>query len=43
MRASSPASFRKGDEPRSKERWAYIYNSLRLSRGLDPDAEPSEE
>jgi transcriptional regulator with XRE-family HTH domain len=30
--------FRKGDEPRSVERWEYIYNSLRLSRGLDPDA-----
>jgi len=35
--------FRKGDQPRSKERWAYIYNSLRLSRGLDPDGEPSEK
>lgn len=30
--------FRKGDEPRSVERWRYIYDSLRLSRSLDDDA-----
>lgn len=43
VRTLASIKFRKGDEPRSKERWAYIYNSLRLSRGLDPDAEPSED
>lgn len=43
VRTLASIKFRKGDEPRSKERWAYIYNSLRLSRGLDPDAQPSEE
>ena len=43
VRTLASIRFRKGDEPRSTERWAYIYNSLRLSRGLDPDAEPNEE
>lgn len=43
VRTLASIKFRKGDEPRSTERWAYIYNSLRLSRGLDPDAEPNEE
>jgi len=39
VRTLASIKFRKGDEPRSTERWEYIYNSLRLSRGLDPDAE----
>lgn len=43
VRTLASIKFRKGDEPRSKDRWAYIYNSLRLSRGLDPDAAPNEE
>lgn len=43
VRTLASIKFRKGDEPRSTERWAYIYNSLRLSRGLDPDAEPNED
>jgi transcriptional regulator with XRE-family HTH domain len=36
VRTLASIRFRKGDEPRSVERWEYIYNSLRLSRGLDP-------
>ncbi|TMK99471.1 MAG: helix-turn-helix domain-containing protein [Actinobacteria bacterium] len=43
VRTLASIKFRKGDEPRSTERWAYIYNSLRLSRGLDPDAETDEK
>jgi transcriptional regulator with XRE-family HTH domain len=39
VRTLASIRFRKGDEPRSIERWEYIYNSLRLSRGLDPDAD----
>ena len=42
VRTLASIRFRKGDEPRSTERWAYIYNSLRLSRGLDPDATQRE-
>jgi transcriptional regulator with XRE-family HTH domain len=38
LRTLASIRFRKGDEPRSTERWEYIYNSLRLSRGLDEDA-----
>jgi len=38
IRTLASIRFRKGDEPRSVERWKYIYDSLRLSRGLDPDA-----
>lgn len=38
VRTLASIRFRKGDDPRSLERWEYIYNSLRLSRGLDPDA-----
>jgi transcriptional regulator with XRE-family HTH domain len=43
VRTLASIRFRKGDEPRSTERWAYIYNSLRLSRALDPDADSTEE
>ena len=43
VRTLASIKFRKGDEPRSKERWAYIYNSLRLSRGLDPGGQPTNE
>lgn len=39
VRTLASIRFRKGDEPRSVERWDYIYNSLRLSRGLDRDAD----
>lgn len=42
VRTLASIRFRKGDEPRSTGRWEYIYNSLRLSRGLDPDAEQDE-
>lgn len=37
IRTLASIKFRKGDEPRSTQRWSYIYDSLRLSRGLDPD------
>ena len=43
VRTLASIKFRKGDEPRSVERWEYIYNSLRLSRALDPDGEQAEE
>jgi transcriptional regulator with XRE-family HTH domain len=42
VRTLASIRFRKGDEPRSVERWEYIYNSLRLSRGLDPEADGDE-
>ena len=28
--------WRKGDEPRSEERWRYVHDSLRVSKALDP-------
>lgn len=37
VRTLASIKFRKGDEPRSIDRWKYIHDSLRLSRGLDPD------
>ena len=43
VRTLASIKFRKGDEPRSTERWAYIYNSLRLSRGLDPHGATDNE
>jgi transcriptional regulator with XRE-family HTH domain len=39
IRTLASIRFRKGDEPRTVERWEFIYNSLRLSRGLDPDGD----
>jgi transcriptional regulator with XRE-family HTH domain len=39
VRTLASIRFRRGDEPRSVERWDYIYNSLRLSRGLDQNAD----
>lgn len=39
VRTLASIRFRKGDEPRSVERWEYIYNSLHLSRGLDPEGD----
>jgi len=42
IRTLASIKFRKGDEPRSTKRWAYIYESLRLSKGLDPDAADQE-
>lgn len=42
VRTLASIRFRKGDEPRSVERWAYIYNSLRLSRGLDAEADAGQ-
>ena len=42
VRTLASIRFRKGDEPRTVERWEYIYNSLRLSRGLDQRGEGDE-
>lgn len=42
VRTLASIRFRKGDEPRSVERWEYIYNSLRLSRGLDREVDADE-
>lgn len=36
LRTLASIRFRKGDEPRTAERWRYIHDSLRLSSGLDP-------
>jgi len=36
VRTLASIRFRKGDEPRTAERWRYIHDSLRLSSGLDP-------
>jgi transcriptional regulator with XRE-family HTH domain len=43
VRTLASIRFRKGEEPRTIERWRYIYNSLRLSRSLDRDAEAESE
>lgn len=34
--------WRAGDEPRTPERWRYIYDSLRLSRSIDEDSDAEE-
>jgi transcriptional regulator with XRE-family HTH domain len=34
--------WRTGDEPRTPERWRYIYDSLRLSRSIDEDSDAEE-
>lgn len=36
IRTLASIRFRKGDQPRTVERWRYIHDSLRLSSGLDP-------
>jgi transcriptional regulator with XRE-family HTH domain len=37
VRTLASIRWRKGDEPRTPERWRYIYDSLRLSRSMDRD------
>lgn len=37
VRMLASIRWRRGDEPRTPERWRYIYDSLRLSRSMDPD------
>lgn len=37
VRTLASIRWRKGDEPRTSDRWRYIYDSLRLSRSMDPD------
>jgi transcriptional regulator with XRE-family HTH domain len=41
LRTLASIRWRKGDEPKTPERWRYIYDSLRISRSIDPrnDAE----
>ena len=36
VRMLASIRWRKGDEPRSEERWRYVHDSLRLSKALDP-------
>ena len=35
VRMLASIKWRKGDEPKSPERWQYIYNSIKVSRALD--------
>lgn len=37
VRMLASIRWRQGEEPRTAERWRYIYDSLRLSRSMDPD------
>ena len=37
IRTLASIKWRRGEQPRSPERWRYIYDSLRLSRSLEPD------
>jgi transcriptional regulator with XRE-family HTH domain len=40
VRTLASIRWRKGEQPRTAERWRYIYDSLRLSRSMEPhDAE----
>jgi transcriptional regulator with XRE-family HTH domain len=40
VRMLAAIQFR-GDQPQTKERWAYIYNAIRMSRGMDEAGEES--
>jgi transcriptional regulator with XRE-family HTH domain len=42
VRTLASIRWRRGDEPRAPERWRYIYDSLRLSRSMDPDDDAAE-
>ena len=42
VRTLASIRFRKGEQPRTAERWRYIWNSLRLSRSLDRDADETQ-
>jgi transcriptional regulator with XRE-family HTH domain len=37
LRTLASIRWRRGEEPRTPERWRYIFHSLRLSRSMDPD------
>lgn len=37
MRTLASIRWRRGDEPRTPERWRYIFDSLRLSRSMDTE------
>ena len=37
FRTLASIHWRQGEEPRTPERWRYIYDSLRLSRSMDED------
>jgi transcriptional regulator with XRE-family HTH domain len=36
VRTLASIRWRKGDEPKTPERWRYIHDSLRVSRSIDP-------
>lgn len=40
VRMLAAIQFR-GERPQTKERWAYIYNAIRMSRGMDDAGEQS--
>jgi transcriptional regulator with XRE-family HTH domain len=40
LRTLASIRWRRGEEPRTAERWRYIFDSLRLSRSMDPDDAP---
>lgn len=42
VRTLASIRWRRGDEPRASERWRYIYDSLRLSRSMDPHDDAEE-
>ena len=42
LRTLASIRWRKGDEPRTEERWRYILNSLRASRELDTQEDDAE-
>jgi len=38
LRTLASIRWRKGDEPKTPERWRYIFHSLQLSRSMDAEA-----
>lgn len=42
MRTLVSIRWRRGDEPRTPDRWRYIHNSLRLSRSMDEGDDGAE-
>jgi transcriptional regulator with XRE-family HTH domain len=43
MRTLVSIRWRRGEEPRTPDRWRYIHNSLRLSRSMDEGDEGDDE
>ena len=42
VRTLASIRWRRGEEPRTPERWRYIFHSLQLSRSMDADADAEE-